>query len=150
MEPSEEIRHVVTRFFEALRDGDDEAVSNRISRQPGFERFGSDPGEWWTDGETAARMLRIQMREMGGGYRWKLLHLHAMSEHDVGWAGARTEFATPEGPKEMRFTCVLHLEHGEWKLVQWHSSVPSSNEELGFSLTTSVDGIAEEVSEPSA
>jgi class 3 adenylate cyclase len=147
MEPSDEIRHVVTRFFEALRDGDDEAVSHRISRQPGFERFGSDPGEWWTDGETAARMLRIQMREMGGGYRWKLAHLHAMSEHDIGWAGARTEFDTPEGPKEMRFTCVLHLEHGEWKLVQWHSSVPSSNEELGFSLTTSVDGIAEEVSE---
>ena len=147
MEPSDEIRRVVTRFFEALRDGDDEAVSNRISRQPGFERFGSDPGEWWTDGETAARMLRIQMREMGGGYRWKLVHLHAMSENDVGWAGARTEFDTPEGAKEMRFTCVLHLEHGEWKLVQWHSSVPSSNEELGFSLTTSVDGIAEEVSE---
>ena len=37
MERSEEIRHVVTRYFEALRDGDDEAVSNRISRQEGFE-----------------------------------------------------------------------------------------------------------------
>jgi eukaryotic-like serine/threonine-protein kinase len=47
----------------------------------------------------------------------------------------------------MRFTCVLHLEHGEWKLVQWHSSLPVSNEEYGFFLTTSVDEIAEAVSE---
>jgi hypothetical protein len=66
MEPSDEIRHVVTRFVDALRDGDDEAVSNRISRQPGFERFGSDAAEWWQDGETAARLWRVQMREMGG------------------------------------------------------------------------------------
>jgi len=65
----------------------------------------------------------------------------------VGWAAARTEFDYPEGRVEMRFTCVLHLEHGEWKLVQWHSSVPASNEEYGFFLTTSLDGIAEEVSE---
>jgi hypothetical protein len=148
VEPSEEIRRVVARYFEALRDGDDEAVSNRISRQPGFERFGSDAGEWWQDGETTARLLRLQMGEMGGGYRWRLVgDIHAMSENDVGWAGARTEFDTPQGPMEMRFTCVLHLEHGEWKLVQWHSSVPASNEELGFILTTSVEGIAEEVSE---
>ncbi len=148
MEPSEEIRRVVTRIFEALRDGDEEAVSNRISRQPGFERFGSDADEWWQDGETTATIWVQQMREMGGSYPWRLIgDVHAMIEGTLGWAGARTEFDYPEGPVEMRFTCVLHLEHGEWKLVQWHSSVPASNEELGFILTTSVDGIAEEVSE---
>jgi class 3 adenylate cyclase len=30
-------------FFEALREGDAQAVSNRVSRRAGFERFGSDP-----------------------------------------------------------------------------------------------------------
>ena len=84
---------------------------------------------------------------MGGGYGWKLVEgPHAMSENV--WDGpARTEFDTPTGPVEMRFTCVLHLEHGDWKLVQWHSSVPSPNEALGYSLTTSVDEIVEEVGE---
>jgi hypothetical protein len=33
VEPSEEIRRVVIRIFDALRDGDEEAVSNRISRR---------------------------------------------------------------------------------------------------------------------
>jgi class 3 adenylate cyclase len=146
MEPSDELRRVVTRFFEAVRDGDEEAVSNRISRQPGFERFGSDPAEWWQDGETAALVWIQQMREMGG-YPWHLIgDIHAMVEGSVGWASARTEFDTPIGPAEpLRVTFVLHLEHGEWKMVHCHSSVPSSNEEHGFLLTTSVDEIAASV-----
>lgn len=147
MEPSEEIRQVVTRFVEALRDGDEEAVSNRISRQPGFERFGTDPVEWWRDGDAAARVWIQQMRELGG-YPWRVVSdIHAMSEGSVGWAGSRVEFDAAEGAVELRFTCVLHLEHGEWKLVQWHGSVPSANEEHGFFLTRSVDEIAEAVSE---
>ena len=138
----------MARFFDALRDGDEEAVKVRISRQPGFERFGSDAAEVWQDGETTARLWVQQMRELGGGYGWRLLsEIHAMSEGSVGWAGARTEIASPEGPIEMRFTCVLHLEHGDWKLVHWHSSIPVANEVYGFLLTKSVDEIAEVVSE---
>ena len=148
MEPSEELRLVVTRFFEALRDGDEEAISNRISRQPGFERFGSDAAEWWQDGATTARGWTQQVRELGGGYPWRLLgDVHALSEGSVGWAAAQAEFDAAEGPVVFRFTCVLHLEHGDWKLVQWHSSIPSANEEHGLFLTKSVDEIAEAVSE---
>jgi adenylate cyclase len=147
VEPSEEIRSVVIRFFDAMRDGDEEAVSNRISRQPGFERFGTDAVEWWQDGDAAARVWIQVMREIDG-YPWRLVgDVHAMSEGSVGWAGARAEFDAAEGPVELRFTCVLHLEHGEWRLVQWHGSVPSTNEEHGFFVTKSVDDIAEAVSE---
>jgi class 3 adenylate cyclase len=70
-----------------------------------------------------------------------------LCEDSVGWAAARAEFDASEGVVPVRFTCVLHLEHGEWKIVQWHSSVPSSNEEHGFFLTKSVDEIVEAVSE---
>jgi class 3 adenylate cyclase len=48
---------------------------------------------------------------------------------------------------EFRFTTVLHLEHGEWKIVNWHSSIPANNEDYGFFLTKSVDEIAEAVNE---
>ncbi len=149
MEPSEELRQVVTRFFEALRDGDDEAVHSRVSRQPGFERFGSDPEEVWHDGEAAARLWVQQMRELGGGYPWQLIdEIYAMSEGSVGWAGARSQMASPvDDAVEFRFTCVLHLEHGDWKIVQWHSSIPATNEQYGFFLTKSVDDIVEAVSE---
>lgn len=149
MEPSEEIRQVVTRVFEALRDGDTEAVSNRLSRQPGFERFGTDPDEVWLDGETAARVWVQQMRDLGGGIPWRLIDdVRALSEGTVGWAAARTKVDAPAGGTvEYRFTCVLHLEHGDWRIVNWHSSIPVVNEEHGFLLTKSVDEIAEAVSE---
>jgi adenylate cyclase len=149
VDTSEELRHVITRFFEALRDGDEEAVRSRVSRLPGFERFGTDPDEVWTDGDTAVRVCIQQMREMGGGYPWVLIEdVHAMSEGTVGWGSVRTKIEAPiEGPVEYRFTCVLHLEHGDWKVVHWHSSVPTPNEEHGFLLTKSVDEIAEAVSE---
>jgi class 3 adenylate cyclase len=149
VEPSEELRRVVTRFFEALRDGETEAVRNRVSRQPGFERFGSDPEEVWHDGEAAARLWVQQMRELGGGYPWQLIdEIFAMSEGSVGWAGGRSRMASPADDNvEFRFTCVLHLEQGDWKIVQWHSSIPATNEQYGFFLTKSVDDIVEAVSE---
>jgi adenylate cyclase len=149
VEPSEEIRHVVTRFVEALRDGDEEAVRTRVSRQPGFERIGSDPEEVWHEGEVAARLWVQQVREMGGGYPWRLIDdVRAMSEGTVGWAVGRADMASPIGGSvEFRFTTVLHLEHGEWKIVNWHTSNPVKNEDLGFFLTTSVDDIVEAVSE---
>ncbi len=150
MEPSEEIRRVVTRFFEALRDGDEEAVRIRFSHQPGFERFGSDPDEVWHDGETAARIMVEHMRDMGGTFAWRLSdEVHAMSQGEVGWAGVRAEVDSPfsGGTIQYRFSCVLHLEHGEWKIVHYHSSVPTPNEEHGFFLTKSVDEIVEAVND---
>jgi adenylate cyclase len=147
VERSEEIRQVVIRFIESLRDGDEEALRNRVSRQPGFLRFGTDPAEHWDDGESAVRVWVQQMRELDG-YPWQVTDdVHAMHEGSVGWAGVRTAFETADGPVEYWFTCVLHLEHGEWKLVQWQSGVPVANEEHGFFLTKSVDDIAESVSE---
>lgn len=146
MEPSEELRAVVTRFVDAVREGDEEAVGNRYSRHEGFERFGSDPKEWFRDGEAAARVMIQQMREIDGGFPWHPVdEVNALVEGTVGWAGARMQFDTAHGPQELRLSCVFHLEHGEWKMVHCHTSVPSPNEEHGFMLTTSVDEIAESV-----
>ncbi|HVF07135.1 MAG TPA: adenylate/guanylate cyclase domain-containing protein [Actinomycetota bacterium] len=146
MEPSEELRQVVRRFFDAVHQGDQEAVSRRFSREPGFERFGSDPAEWWQDGEASTRIWLQQMHELGGGFPWTLVgDVHAMTEGSVGWAGLRAEWATPNGPQSFRLTFVLHLEHGEWRIVHAHGSIPALNEEQGFLLTTSVDDIAESV-----
>lgn len=146
MEPSDELRRVAERLIEAVRVGDEEAVRSRLSRQPGFERFGSDPAERWRDGETAVLVWIQQMREMGGGYPWRLVgDVNAQIEGNVGWFALQAEFDTPTGVVDLRMTAVLHLEHGDWRIVQIHSSVPTTNESHGFLLTTSVDEIAESV-----
>jgi hypothetical protein len=130
VEASEELRRVVERFIATAREGDDQAVMNRFSRQRGFERFGSDPAEWWRDREAAALVWAQQMREMGGSYPIRLVDdVHATVEGTVGWAGARLEFDAPTGMRGYRMSMVLHLEHGDWKIVHLHTSVPFSNEE---------------------
>lgn len=142
MEPSPEMANVLARLLDAIRDGDEQAVSNRFSRQPGFERYGSDPAEHWRDGDEAALVLIQQIRETGG-FPWRRVSdIHAMSEGTVGWASAEMEFEAALGTVPYRVSCVLHLEHGEWKIVQWLSAVPATNESYGFLLTTSVDDIA--------
>ena len=142
MEPSPEIANVLARLLDAIGDGDEQAVSNRFSRQPGFERYGSDPAEHWRDGDEAVLVLVQQIRETGG-FPWRRVgDIHAMSEGTVGWASGEMEFETALDTVPYRVSCVLHLEHGDWKVVQWLSAVPASNESHGFLLTTSVDDIA--------
>jgi hypothetical protein len=92
MQPSEELRLVVGRFFDSVREGDELAVSNRISRQPGFQRFGTDPVEWWDDGEQAVLVWLQQMREIGGGFSWRRVSdISAQVEGTVGWASLVAE-----------------------------------------------------------
>ena len=99
---------------------------------------------------TAARLWVQQMREMGGGYPWRLIdEIHAMSEGTVGWAVGRADMASPiDGSVEFRFTTVLHLEHGEWRIVQLAQLHPREQRGATASCSRqSVDDIVEAVSE---
>src|SRR5262249_37584203 len=57
----------------------------------------------------------------------------------LGWDA----FCLPllRGAVEARGTFVLHLERGEWKIVQAHWSIPTPNESLGITLPVSLDQI---------
>jgi hypothetical protein len=66
VEPSEELREVVIRLIDALREGDEEAISKPHFSPTGFERSGTNPAEWWRDGEDASRVWVQQVRETGG------------------------------------------------------------------------------------
>jgi GGDEF domain-containing protein len=89
------------------------------------------------------------MREMGGGYPFELTEEPTgYREGSVGWGGFQTWVVPRTGSDGTlwRATFVLHLEHGDGKIVQAHSAMPVTNESNGFQLTTSVDEIAESVS----
>jgi adenylate cyclase len=136
MEPSEEIRRVIHRWMLANADGDADAVIGKISELPGMLAVGTDADEWWHAQERP--VWRRQIEEAGGfPITWD--EIEAWEEGTVGWAGMRMTFHGPE-TSEARATFVLHLERGEWKIVQTHWSLPTSNEDvLGMTLTVSLD-----------
>jgi class 3 adenylate cyclase len=123
MESSEEIRRVVQRWLVAQRDGDAEAVMARVSERPGFLAIGTDPGEWWHVGE---QVLVRRQAEESGGFPISWGDIEAWEEGSVGWAGMTMTLSVADGDEslDLRATHVLHLEHGEWKLVQIHWSLP--------------------------
>ena len=141
MEPSEEIRRVVHRWLVANRDGDVDGVMARISEHPGLLAIGTDPGEWWHGPERAVWRRQI---EESGGFPLDWGEIEAWEEGSVGWAGMTMKLGALDGDgpnTQARATYVLHLENGEWKLVQVHWSIPgmANAELLGMELTVSLE-----------
>ena len=138
VEPSEEIRRVIHRWMVAISQGDADAALGRLSEHPGTLAIGTDADEWWY-GHEAHPVLRRQLEETGGlPVTWD--EIEAWEEGTVGWASAKMTMRGPEESFEARTTYVLHLERGEWKLVQLHWSLPKANVEvLGMALTVSLE-----------
>jgi class 3 adenylate cyclase/ketosteroid isomerase-like protein len=138
MEPSEEIRRVIARWTKAIEAGDGDAFLGRLSGDAGTSMIGTDPAEFWIGGES--RALWAQQMQETGGFPVTATEIHAWEEGTVGWAALKESIDWEGQTIESRATYILHLEHGEWKVVHVHWSFPRANDEtLGRSLTVSLD-----------
>lgn len=135
MEPSEEIQRVVERWLAAVDTGDRDAMSARLSDHPGFVTIGTDAREWF-EGANASAVLKRQMREGNAiGTRMTCEAISAWEEGSCGWASAKLRAEWNGVVYDVRLTCVLHLERGDWKIVQGHMSLPQTNESIGTAGT---------------
>lgn len=143
MEPSEEIRRVVSRFLTAIRDGDADVTEAKSSNHPGVLTIGTAPEEWWYPVD--APVKRRQLEETGGfPLEWD--EIEAWEEGSVGWAALKATLAVPGAPASIRMTLVLHLEQGEWKVVQQHLSSGLPNSDVfGQELTVSLEQLEETI-----
>lgn len=150
MEPSPELRAVVSRMFAAINARDTPTILNLHADVPGVVFIGTDPDEWWPGYDTVGPVFEAQVREMSaGGVTVDAGEIEAFSEGTVGWAAARPTLLLGDGSTaQLRFTGVLHLDRGMWRFVQWHISVGVENEAtVGFELTTTVEHLAAAVQE---
>jgi len=143
MEASEEICRVIERWLAAARDNDAETFVGKVSTHPGALIVGSADEEWWHRKDEA--VWRRQLDEAGGfPFGWG--EIEAWEEGSVGWAAAQVTLNTAEAIHPFRATWVLHLEQGEWKIVQLHLSGSRSNVEiLGKELTVSLEQLEETI-----
>jgi adenylate cyclase len=138
VEPSPEIQRVIQRWMNAMSDSDDSALG-RLSEHPGTLMIGTDPAEWWR-GDAIRAIWARQLEELGAPFTGN--EIEAWEEGTVGWASVK-ETVTWGGERfDSRATYVLHLERGEWKIVQVHWSFPKANVEVfGRELTVTLDGL---------
>lgn len=137
MEPSEEIRRVIHRWMIAISESDAESALGRLSEHPGTLTIGTDVAEWWHGQET--RLIWGRQIEELGGFPVASDEIEAWEEGTVGWASVKFTLMWNEQTFDARATYVLHLEHGEWKVVQIHWSLPEANEDLGMTLTRTLE-----------
>src|SRR5262245_55468119 len=116
MEPSEEIQRIVHRWMQAISEGDGDSALGRLSEHPGMLLIGTDPAEWW-HGRKARAAWGRQLEEIGS-FPVAADDIEAWEEGTVGWASVKETITWAEESFESRATYVLHLERGEWKIVQ--------------------------------
>lgn len=125
------------RWLSAIAEGDADAVMGRISEQPGMLGIGTDPDEWWGVPE---RLVWRRQIELTGGFPMTWGEIGAWEEATVGWAAARMALRGHEEAADARVTLVLHLERGEWKIVQAHWSFSTPNQDaFGVKLPVTLD-----------
>ena len=127
-----------------MAEGDHEAALRRLSELPGTLIIGNDPNEWW-HGEEARAIWARQLEELGS-FPVTRYEVEAWEERTVGWASVKETITLSGASFDGRSTYVLHLEGGEWKVVQVHWSLARPNVEfLGRELTTSLDQLEQAV-----
>ena len=142
MERSDELKNVLLRLYAALAANDFDTVAARFS--PNILAIGTDPTEWWTNWPELKEVWQRQSDEVGA-FRFTPGEIEAWCEGTVGWIADRPILASAGMELPVRVTAVLHLERGDWRIVQWHISMGVANEDaIGMELTTSVDVVAEQ------
>ncbi len=131
--PSPELIAVVRRWNDAVRAKDGAALYNMLSTSEYLRYQGSADGEIWS-GSLFRKGFPDHVAEIPD-YVWEEHSLEAFECGAVGWAHcvATLRFATNQKAMLHRFTFILHLEDGVWKMVHCHVSNPIPNmEKIGI------------------
>ena len=120
--PSPELVAVVRRWNEAMRRKDERTLTNMLSTSEHLLYQGSDEGETWS-GPALREGFADHAREIPE-FDFEETRLEAFELGDVGWAHclATLRFHSNDKVVPCRFTFVLVLEDGMWRMIQFHGS----------------------------
>jgi adenylate cyclase len=118
-------------------------AANLFLRGEHFRYVGSDEHEWWkgTDPVDAYEQHQSELPE----YHIEVEEVEAYEAGAVGWAAVKTltTFENFEDePRPLRWTFVLAVEGGIWRIVQAHDSIAVPNPEVfGVEMTKSLEDL---------
>ncbi len=130
--PSPELIAVVRRWNDAVLGKDSAALFNMLSTSEHLRYQGSAEGEFWS-GSLFRKGFPDHVAEIPE-FEWQEHSLEAFECGAIGWANcaATLHFAGNQRAMVHRFTFILHLEDGVWKMVHCHVSNPVPNfEKMG-------------------
>jgi class 3 adenylate cyclase len=137
MEPSPELEALALRRAEAFNSRDNDTVLDMYAEEPGLIVIGSDSDEWWSGYETIRSVVTTLTPELASvDARVDVEHVEAFSEGTVGWFVGRLVARSETTTVPMRYTAVLHLDRGVWRIVHAHLS-QGVDSEVSFGVQVS-------------
>ena len=120
--PSPEIVAVIRRFNDAMRRKDGPALTNMMSTSDHLLYQGSAEGETWS-GPLLRKGFADHAREIPD-FDWEEISTTAFENGETGWAHclANLRFHSNGKLVPCRFTFVLVIEEGMWRMIQVHGS----------------------------
>lgn len=130
MQPSEEIKSIVSRLYEKEALGTLFDFAKHIySKQEGVIVIGTDPKDRYNDYAAISRFYELTSASV---LEIRVDTLNAFSEGSVGWAVDQVTARLPSGIEiPVRHTYVFHQEGDGWKIVHTHISLSVPDESLG-------------------
>ena len=134
--PSPELVAVVRRWNDAMRRKDGPALTNMLSTSEHLLYQGSAEGETWS-GPLLRKGFADHAREIPD-FDWEEISTTAFENGETGWAHclANLRFHSNGKLVPCRFTFVLVIEEGMWRMIQFHGSNNFPNvEKMGVEQT---------------
>lgn len=123
MQPAPELIDLLTDYYEASGRGEADFLNTYVSSSPEAVVIGTDPGEWWSGGETIIATWGGAWRARGG-LAVRGSRPIAYRSGSVGWVLDRAEFVAPNGQSApFRLTAVYEEGADGWRLVHAHFSL---------------------------
>ncbi len=138
--PNEELRAFLLRVYAIWEARDTDGLAALFSREPSLMIMGSDPAQRLT-GNDAVNVFAEQMRLVP---RWSVQahDVHAYSCGNVGWITDDPTIGLGGLPEfRARVTLVLVIEHGHWRIIHWHLSIPQPNPDELVELPLTIDKV---------
>ena len=143
---SSELSAVMTRFLNALASRDADAIRGLVSTGDATLILGSDPREWYEGGD-ASELLVVQAEGMPR-FEYDIHRIAAFENGSTGWAASDVTARLESGHAvALRMTAVFCLDHGVWRVVNWHTSAPEADdpEVIGVELSETMSRLVDEV-----
>lgn len=126
---SPELLAISRRWYKAIQSRDEMELRNYLSEASELRFVGTADGELWA-GKAVREAVGRHFKEVPDIVESQEILGEAFESGDVGWSffSNRFWFRDLREPVDFRTTLVFTLEHGMWKIVHRHASLPSPNE----------------------
>lgn len=132
-----EVQHVLDTLVSAQEKGEWEQFAHCFMQSPSMVNIGTDVDEYWNGWEAFKKATQNLFKYKKGFHiTVKNVTIHVSEDGKLAWYAMMMDTcletkAEPVRIEGFRHTGVLQKQHGTWKIVQSHVSVPVL-ESVGF------------------